>query len=145
MNIMDSINKVLNDPESMKQLNELAKMFSDSNSATEANPPVKQDPPDSSRSLDLSGLIKAFSSQNKPPSNDQAGCFDMNKLLVLQSVMEKANTKDKNIDLLLALKPHLNEENRNKVDRLIKIFRLMSLYPVLKESGLVGGDLLGII
>ena len=59
--------------------------------------------------------------------------------------MQQANTHDKNVDLLLALKPLLKEENQAKIDRLIKIFRLFAIYPALKESGLLGGDLFGLL
>ena len=38
----------------------------------------------------------------------------------------------------------LKEENQVKIDRLIKIFKLFAVYPALKESGLLGGDLLGL-
>jgi hypothetical protein len=46
---------------------------------------------------------------------------------------------------MTALRPLLKEETRNKLDRVIKIYRLMNIYPALKESGLGGGGLLGII
>jgi hypothetical protein len=73
------------------------------------------------------------------------GSPDITKLLKLQAIMQQANTHDKNVDLLLALKPLLKEENQAKIDRLIKIFRLFAIYPALKESGLLGGDLFGLL
>lgn len=48
------------------------------------------------------------------------------------------------MNLLLALRPLLKEENQAKIDRLIKVFKLFAVYPALKESGLLGGDLLGL-
>lgn len=62
----------------------------------------------------------------------------------IQSIMQSASKPDKNIQLLLALRPLLKEENQAKIDSLIKIFKLFAVYPALKESGLLGGDLLGI-
>ena len=44
--------------------------------------------------------------------------------------------QDRNTGLLLALKPHLREENRAKIDTAVKLFRLISLLPYLKDSGL---------
>ena len=59
--------------------------------------------------------------------------------------MQQANKHDKNVDLLLALRPLMKEENQVKIDRLIKIFKLFAVYPLLKESGLLGGDLFGLL
>ena len=63
----------------------------------------------------------------------------------LTSIISQANKSDKNVELLLALKPLLKEENQAKIDRLIKIFKLFAIYPLLKESGLLGGDLFGLL
>ena len=121
--LMASINKILADPESVKQLGELAK------------------------SLGLGNLEEPqpSKSEQKEPSSPQTGSLDLSALMALTSAMEKAEKGDKNITLLLALKPHLKAENQGKIDKLIRIFKLMSLYPLLKDSGLVGGDGLGII
>lgn len=61
----------------------------------------------------------------------------------IQSIMQSASKPDKNIQLLLALRPLLKEENQAKIDRLIK-YSSFAVYPALKESGLLGGDLLGL-
>ena len=37
---------------------------------------------------------------------------------------------------LLALKPLLREENRPKIDSALRLMKLFSLLPVLRESGL---------
>lgn len=74
----------------------------------------------------------------------QTGGLDIAKLMKIQSIMQSASKPDKNIQLLLALRPLLKEENQAKIDRLIKIFKLFAVYPALKESGLLGGDLLGL-
>ena len=41
-------------------------------------------------------------------------------------------------ELLLALKPLLREENRAKVDTAVKLLKLASLLPLLKDTGLFG-------
>ena len=45
----------------------------------------------------------------------------------------------------MALKPLLHEERRRRVDGAVKILRLINLLPALRESGILGGDLLGIL
>ena len=82
--------------------------------------------------------------ESKPAQATQTGGLDIAKLMKIQSIMQSASKPDKNIQLLLALRPLLKEENQVKIDRLIKIFKLFAVYPALKESGLLGGDLLGI-
>lgn len=136
--LMQKIGQVLNDPESMKQLNELAAAFSAQSGSSPSPAPQEGQ---SGETPDLSALAAMLSGGQSQQGNDQSP--DLSKLFLLQSVMEKAHSHDKNIDLLQALRPHLRAENQVKVDRVIKIFRAMSLYPLLKESGLLGGDLFG--
>jgi hypothetical protein len=71
--------------------------------------------------------------------------IDPAMLMKIQSVLAQASKPDKNIDLLMALRPLLKDENKAKIDRVIRMLRLVSLYPAIKESGILGGDLLGIL
>ena len=116
--LMGKIQGILNDKESMEQLSQLAQMFSQ---------PAQN----------IQNTGQSYGAQ-------QQG-IDMNKLLALQSVMARASQPDKNRDFLIALKPLLKEESQRKVDKLVSLFRIMSLLPALKESGILGGDLLGIL
>ena len=49
--------------------------------------------------------------------------------------------KDKNAELLLALKPHLSEERQKKVDKAVKLLKLIAIWNMAKENGLLS-DLL---
>lgn len=60
---------------------------------------------------------------------------DMQSLLKLGNLLKSA-PKDERINLLLALKPHLSEERRQKVDRAVSMLRLSAMLPVLTEQGL---------
>ncbi len=51
--------------------------------------------------------------------------------------MGAMNQKDKNSELLLALKPHLREDKQEKVDKTIKILKLLAIWNVIKDSGLL--------
>lgn len=68
--------------------------------------------------------------------NDFFGGIDIDAIMKLGEILSKMNESDKNTELLIALKPHLREENRAKIDTAVKLFRLISLLPYLKESGL---------
>lgn len=132
-NLMENIQKVMSDPESMKQINELAQMLGLSGEDTPP-PPPKPEP-----EFDFKKLFSSPEPQKKQEDN-----VDFSKLLQLSKIFEKAAKPDKNTQLILALKPHLKEETQHKADSLIKIFKLMAVYPLLKESGIIGGDLSGI-
>ena len=143
--LMAKLQSVLNDEQSMKQLGELANMLSNSEQEEgSAQPQQKNSQPDFSQLLNSLNL---GTQQSPPPPSPPAstGGLDMAKLLKLQTIMQQANKNDKNIDLLLALRPLLKEENQVKIDRLIKIFKLFAVYPLLKDSGLLGGDLFGLL
>lgn len=60
----------------------------------------------------------------------------------LMSVLSKIKgTKDSKIELLYALRPHLSEGRKQKLDTAIKLLKIYSVLPLLKESNLLG-DLL---
>lgn len=64
------------------------------------------------------------------------GDLDLETVMKLMEAFSKLNSGDKNTELLLALKPHLRDENRAKVDRAIKLMKLMTVLMLLRESGL---------
>lgn len=139
--LMAKLQSVLNDEQSMKQLSQLAGALS-GDSAPQAQPAAEQ-----ASANDFSQLLKSLdlNTQTQQPAPPAAPGIDVAKFMQLQAILQQANKHDKNVDLLLALRPLLKEENQVKIDRLIKIFKLFSVYPALKQSGLLGGDLFGIL
>lgn len=152
---MSKLQSVLNDEESMKQIKDLAGMLG--NELTESpqsnsQPTVQPTSSTQNSTPDFSQLLAnlggALGEQNNPqPQTLQPADnpIDIQKIMQLTSIISQANKSDKNVELLLALKPLLKEENQAKIDRLIKIFKLFAIYPLLKESGLLGGDLFGLL
>lgn len=179
--LMQKLQSVLSDEESMNQIRQLASMFGggdgDNSSDTQQTPSTQNDSSDSSSSSDqlgmntddISKLLASIANNNNQPSNsspvqenqnnpsDMPGLinqnqrnsnqmpFDIGKIMALGNMISNASKSDKNTELLLALKPHLKEEKQDKVDRVIKIFKLISIWPAIKDSGLLGGDLFGIL
>lgn len=178
--LMQKLQSVLSDEESMNQIRQLASMFgggnNDNSSQTQQTPTSPQDNSADTTSSgpdinmdDISKLLASLGgdssqpnsnaqpqeNQNSQPnllnllnSNQQSSDqlpFDIGKIMTLGSIISNASKADKNTELLLALKPHLKEEKQDKVDKVIKIFKLISLWPAIKESGLLGGDLFGIL
>jgi hypothetical protein len=112
---MDDLNQklteILNDPESMNRVREMAESILSDN--------AKKDEPEDPSFL---------------------GNLDGAELGNIMSIVSKLNQKndDPRTALLAALKPHLSERKREKVDTAIKILRLLELLPLLKESGVLG-------
>lgn len=118
--LMQKLQGILNDKESMQQLSQLASMFAQGEGQEDCSDAPLQ-------------------SGGTP---DDAG-IDMNMVMSLGKLMQKSGEHDERRDLLLALKPLLKEETQVKVDRVLMILRVLSLLPVLKESGILGGELFG--
>lgn len=74
--------------------------------------------------------------QKSPPKNDSPA-LDFGSLAKIASIMEMftGNTKDPRCDLLGALKPMLAEEKQDKVDQAIKMIKLISILPKIKDLG----------
>ncbi len=72
-------------------------------------------------------------------SNDIFGNIDLEAIMKLGEMLSSMNASDKNTQLLLALKPHLRPENRQKVDNALKLIKIINILPLLKESGILNG------
>ncbi|MBR0140840.1 MAG: hypothetical protein IJM19_01155 [Ruminococcus sp.] len=62
---------------------------------------------------------------------------DISSVMKLSAIAGAFSQKDKNTELLLALKPHLSDERQKRVDNAIKILKLTAVWNVAKESGLI--------
>ncbi len=119
--ILGKIGELLSDEESMKQLSELAEILMNETSQEENN--RKSDNENNNDDGD----------KEKSPSLG----FDLTSLLKLRPLLDGLNQKDKNTDLLLALKPHLSEEKSAKADKAVKLLKVLALWSIIKESGLL--------
>lgn len=64
--------------------------------------------------------------------------LDFETIAKAASLMGAMGTQSDDEKFLLALKPLLREENRAKVDTAVKLLKLISLLPLLRDSGLFG-------
>ena len=77
----------------------------------------------------------------EPNSDCSGGLFsglDPEMLIRMLSLFEALNQPDDNERFLLALKPLLREENRAKVDSAIRLMKLFTVLPLIKDSGIFG-------
>lgn len=117
--LSESISAILNDPSAMQRLQETAAtLFGEK----ETEKPNKSDM--------LSQLLG-----DKAPS----GGANIGEIGALMNVvnMLKSSPCDSRVALLTALKPHLSEKRRQRVNKAVKMLRLVSLVPLLREQGVL--------
>ena len=118
--IAEKIQSLLEDEESMNQIKELAAMFS-SGMHSQGMGEAASPPP-------------AGANGNAAESSDSP--LPINPLAVMQ-LMNAVSAADKNRELLIALKPHLHTERQEKLDRVLKLLKLYSIFTTLRENGML--------
>ena len=113
--LTQKITSILNDPDSLETIKSIAdSLMGDGGS----NAPKTQD-----TSPDLSQLFGSV-------TPDQMGGI----MRVMSALNSKGN--DNRTALLLALKPHLSEPRRERVDKAVKLLKIASVMPLVTESGI---------
>ena len=77
--------------------------------------------------------------EESPPKAEMPSGFgdiDVGSMMKVASIL-KNSACDNRSNLLLALKPHLSDERKTRVDKAIKILKLVSLIPVFREQGIL--------
>lgn len=68
-----------------------------------------------------------FSSLNFSPT-------DLNMMLKAKNIFDKMNsTSSKDVDLIMALKPHLSSESQEKADKAMRILKILEILPYVKD------------
>ena len=119
--LMGMMQELLSDPESMKQIQELTQMLQSESGGSE----------DSAQSA------QAETQGEQAEGEGGSAGFDFGMLFKLQQLMQATAGEDKDAEFLLALKPHLKEERQKKVDKAVKILKLLSIWSVLRDSGML--------
>ena len=114
--ISEKLAEILNDPESLNRVREMAENILGNNQKAENTPPPAAD------------IGSLFGNMDIDP-------IQIGKIMSVMSRL-KSDRDDSRAKLLLALKPHLSAPRREKVDTAIKLLKLIDLLPFLKDSGL---------
>ncbi len=161
--LSSKINQILSDPESVNQLRAVAASLglgggeAPPSPAAQAPqqppastpPPAAPTPPPSSGAAapppgtpDLSALSSLIASLGGGARQNTAAppppMIDPATLGVLASALGKMNAPNENVNLLQALRPHFSEGRRSRIDDAIRIIQLISLLPVIRETGIFG-------
>ncbi|MBP3242425.1 MAG: hypothetical protein J6L99_01065 [Ruminococcus sp.] len=112
--MMGKLSELLSDGESVRQISELAKMF-----------------------MDETGTQPGQGDESGSSESPQEPGFDIGKVMQLTSLAGAMSQKDPNTDLLLALRPHLSPEKQQRVDKAVRLLKLLAVFSVAKENGLL--------
>lgn len=121
--MMNKLGEILSDPESVKQITELAQMFMSETTDNKNSSPENSENGDDKNDSESSGSL--FSG------------IDLSSIMKIQEIMGAVSGKDKNSELLLALKPHLSPEKQKKADKAIKLIKLLTIWNFIKDSGIL--------
>ena len=107
--LQDTINKIMNDPEAMRQVQSLGEKLGITNAAPAQPPPVPQ------------------------PSAENGLSSALSKLM---PIMSAAKPNDETAALLNALRPFLSGEKLERLQSAQKLVSLIRMIPLIKDSGL---------
>lgn len=113
--ISQKLAELLNDPDSINRVREMAETILGSNDTNKDN------------TAPCSDFNSSVGSDIDPAT--------LGKIMSVVSRL-KSDRDDSRTKLLLALKPHLSSTRREKVDTALKLLKLFDLLPLLKDSGM---------
>ncbi len=98
---------------------------------------ILNDPESMDRVRKMAESILGEEEKASSPLENFAENIGPDELKTVMSLIGKFNSSgnDPRSNLLSALKPHLSEPRREKVDTAIKLLKIIELFPLLKESG----------
>lgn len=73
-------------------------------------------------------------SQANLPANLGFENIDFDMVMKAKKIFDRMNNaQNKNVDLIMALKPHLSPEKQDRADQALRILKLFEVLPLLKE------------
>ena len=115
------LTQLLNDPEGMKQLQSMAQGLMGEGG------------------LDLSSLMpQEQPKQSVPDISGLMGGVSPDQINMMMKLMSAFNStkEDDRTRLLMALRPHLTDKRKQRVDQAVKLLKLASVLPLINESGI---------
>ena len=87
----------------------------------------------------IKNILSSISSNNNEHSEssrktDDTSSIDLETILKIKSIIEKMNSQsDPRSNLLLSLKPYLNDSRKDKVDQYIKLFSMGKAFEMFND------------
>lgn len=117
------LGELLNSPEGMEKIKNLASMFSGASEKSDT-PPAPQQQPEPSAS--------PVSSSGGPALDPDA----MRMMMKVAPLLSRFRQEDNSTRLLNALRPFLSDPRQKKLDEAIRMLQLLRMIPMLKSSGI---------
>jgi len=153
------LSAILKDPESLNQLQHVAQSLGLQNNAPAPAQQPQNAPnapgPDVLQALQSAMGPAAAKAPNQKPADQKSNGpslnaadalkgmlpgMDISTLIKVQRALSSVDNNDKNVQLLRALKPHLAKQREGRIEEAMRIMQLIHILPLLKESGLFGGE-----
>ena len=128
--VFQKLNSILEDKDMSNNLKNILNNFSSSNSSNNSS--------ESTNTTNINTDYNNDSSEKK--SNNGIPEFDINTILKIKKIMDSLNTSNKDdprANLLLSLKPYLNETKKDKIDNYVKFLQFAKIIEVMNP---LGGD-----
>ena len=133
--ILQKFNNILEDKDMSNNLKNILNNFSSSNSSNNSSESTDNN---STNTNNINTDYNNDSSDKK--SNNGIPEFDINTILKIKKIMDSLNTSNKDdsrANLLLSLKPYLNETKKDKIDNYVKFLQFAKIIEVMNP---LGGD-----
>lgn len=124
-----ALSALFSNPESMNKLQGLISMLSNGNADPSATSAQTETAPSPS-----APPIPPMQSVAQDASDTGGLPFDPSLLLKLQQAMSLVRQDDPRVAFLVALKPNLSEQRRQRVDEAVRMLRLVHLVPFLRDQ-----------
>lgn len=140
--LVSKLQDILGSEEGMQKLKSVADMLGIGEGEPTANQ-AGSEQTEQQGGLDLSALSGLLSGGNGLSGNPSTSSIpdlsglDLNMIMKLQQIMSAFHNEDDNTRLLQALRPLMREDRRHKVDEVLRMMKLFSILPLLKESGVL--------
>ncbi|MBQ2675810.1 MAG: hypothetical protein IJF54_00215 [Clostridia bacterium] len=110
--LAERLTQILQDPKGMETVKNLASSFFGSQATQQPATDIPQMPSIPFSADQLQGIMKITSALNNGSQSDHSA------------------------NLLIALKPHLSDERQQKVDKAVKMMKIIKILPLIQDSGL---------
>lgn len=85
----------------------------------------------------IANMMNMLKNSNSTKENSSSSSnIDMGTILKMKAIMDKINSKDDpRTNLLLSLKPYLNENRKGKVEQYIQLFNMSKIMDIFQSNG----------
>ena len=122
----------MNEEELSDVMKKISSMLNSSNIESSGNSNISEDSNDYS----------TYNSSDSSDTQNNGFNIDFETLLKIKSIMDKMNSKKDSprSNLLLSLKPYLNDRRKDKMDQYIKLLNMGEMIELLMDNNNNGGD-----